>query len=340
PESVVDSLIDAWATGSSQAIDDIRSWLSERRNTTIASMKFRRASDSGFARVVLAYAPHNPTPNESELINRAISQRKLERELEALAPFARQARLRSAVSETGFDFDLAPEAERSTSSSDDWSVIEMVLDGKYDDVADGVHQGQLGPTPSAVVARAVELKLSTFGAPNVKNTSQNNAYVRLEWNWPGWFGANAVVVEVIDQSGSVLQSKVVPRNDGGIIRVDKSFFPKEELLLRLRFACLPPVGDHIASPVLTLFPIGLGLREKAVPNVMTGSEAPEPTRVDQPRVTVAVNDGNSGERHDGVTPVRPLIIVQPPIEITPETPPIGGKSSFFGRILNFFTRRR
>lgn len=327
------SLLTVWETGSAKAINEIRDWLSRYRKHEYAEEKFLAAVDTGFARLVLAYTPIHPTADQVTLIEAAAAQRDKELDLEGMSPFARAVRLRDEKSVAGFDFDLSPERMARISRGDDWSVIDLVLDGKFIEVAEGVIEGVFGDKLSPICVRAVELTLAEFETPKV-NQRWSGERLRLDWSWPGWPGVSGLKVNVRNVSGRSFLDRFVSRVSAGPgIWIDRSRLPDEVLTVEMRF-CSSPVGHEIASPAA--FTVELEARQLAeVPTTKPSGPSQESASETSPTGDLGKPKVMGGAGPDG--PDRP-----------PIKPGIGGKKptipparpGWWSRVLSLFGKSK
>ncbi len=336
------SLLTVWKTGSAKALNEIRDWLSSYRKREYVDQKFLEAVNTGFARLVLAYAPIRPTAGQATPIEAAAAQRDKELDLEGMAPFARAVRLRTENAVTGFDFDLSQEKMASISHGDDWSVIDLVLDGKFIEVAEGVIDGVFGDDPSPICVRAVELTLAGFGTPEV-NQRWSDERLRLDCSWPGWTGVSGLRVKVCNATGRSFLDEFVSRTSAGPgLWIDRSRLPDESLTVEMRL-CSSPVGLEIVSPAAltialaarkpvenpTRTPIRAGTTTMpSGPSQMIAPETNPPRTLSQPKVIVGV---------------RPPTPPQPPLRrddarAMPRTAVTPARTRWWSRALSWFRK--
>jgi hypothetical protein len=219
------------------------------RSKTFSDIAFTEATETQLARVVLDYAPSQPTQGQHEIILRAKKQFELELEIISLEPRAQRLRLNRATPVQGFEFDFAPTAVQVPFHQDDEIIRNLAIDGEFEYIAEMFASLPECVPMNNVATRAIQVALANCGVANLISVPMNGSTQRFEWSWPGAFFSNCARIRIVNDSNDVLSEVVATRskNKGGVSLPIDDTYP-DNSRIEVSFGLETQRGEKVFSP--------------------------------------------------------------------------------------------
>ena len=319
PEQLYIDLTTLYTTGEQDTWNHVAAGLRDIRSLEHQSRAFNWIRQSGYASLVLDYAPANPTIAERQVIEGAKRQTHLEARLAALSPRRLRLRMRSVELELGFDLDLGNTDQVEAKINNNEKLWELLNQGEFVVVADAAVHGRISINEEFLVSRALEHALHEQDPPHLENFQQSSAgYVSCLFDWPTSNWINAARIEVTSDNGKYsnfwIQERLLnePKKRTNF-SLDEGHGLRPSL--KISWAIHLPNGSNVfCSKGTTIVMNGVTSRPSVVPVA------------DEPVVPVA--------------PVGPVAPVEPVVPVAPvvRTSPVRKKSGVFPRLRSLFKR--
>lgn len=202
PGQLYADLISLYTTGDQNTWKHVVAGLREIRSPEHASRAFNWIHQSGYASLVLDYAPANPTIAERQIIEGAKRQTQLEARLAALSPRRLRLRMQSVELEFGFHLDLGNTEQVQTKINNNEKLWELLNRGEFTLVADAAVHGRITISDDFLVSRAIEHALHEQDPPQLEIVQQpSGGYVSCSFDWPSPSWINAAKIEITSEDG-------------------------------------------------------------------------------------------------------------------------------------------
>jgi hypothetical protein len=321
-------------------LEDLRSYR-EQQNVNRA---FSEAVNTQYARIVLEYAPLNPSPQQRDILLRAQQQVELEQEILALEPRLRRLRLNRAMPVPGFEFDIATAGIDGPVHQDTDLVRNLALEGDFEYIAEMFSTLPDCIPINAVATRSIQAALSQCGVASISSIPVGPTNQRFEWSWPGASFANAARIQIIDPNGDVKGEAFAQRglNRGGVTFPIDDYYP-DGSRIHISFGLTTKRGERVFSPFNASAPISVLARPSRKTSTSSSSQIgllDRPPTLIPPRPPSIPSSASTGNENPPRTPSQSTQTVgQTHVGTNPPPPPIRLESPI-KRFFSRFSRRK
>jgi hypothetical protein len=246
PQDLLDDRVQAafWSlsrSGTEDAVDELIAALRTYRSPENERKRLEWARNTGYASLVLQWAPSEPTPDQQILLEDARLQVAREEAVLAQPPHLHRFLLSQKQPIPGFEFDIVVDQSLPIGSREE--IRSLALEGAHDAVAGMALD--LDPPRSHVLERSIQMALAWPGIPDVRVSPRApDAGVRFEWGWPGAAYVNAARICVHGRDGRVFSEQIVERRSAlASGRLPAGSFLDWAEMMSVTYALITPSGE-------------------------------------------------------------------------------------------------